>query len=67
MLTSPEIYENTVVMRSSSIDEDLGWEIINFMTSEMDTFRLNIPLWKNLISLARVWSLTKSKSAVCRE
>ena len=36
MLTSPEIYENKVVMRSSSIDEDLGWEIINFMTSEMD-------------------------------
>lgn len=40
-----------VVMRSSSIDEDLGWEIINFMTTEMDTFRLNIPLWKNLICL----------------
>ena len=66
MLTSPEIYENKVVMRSSSIDEDLGWEIINFMISEMD-FWLNIPLSKNVICLARVWSLTKSKSAVCRE
>ena len=42
MLTSPEIYENKVAMRSSSIDEDLGWEIINFMTSETDTFRLSV-------------------------